>query len=72
MVVTIGPNPNYPNPLGWGFSYHINGLESPVLIARRGTTYTFSVQSGATHPLYITTDILGGQANASETVFAGE
>jgi hypothetical protein len=34
-------NPNYPNPPGWGVSYHINGMESPVLSLTRGTAYTF-------------------------------
>jgi hypothetical protein len=35
-------NFNYPNPPGWGVSYHINGEESPVLAVVRGTTYTFN------------------------------
>lgn len=34
-------NKHYPNPPGWGLSYHVNGEESPVLEVVRGTTYTF-------------------------------
>ena len=34
-------NANYPNPPGWGISYHLNGEESPVVKVQRGTTYTF-------------------------------
>ena len=34
-------NANYPNPPGWGISYHLNGEESPVLKVQRGTTYAF-------------------------------
>jgi len=41
---TIGPNPNYPNPPAWGISYHVNGLETPVLQLHRGVNYTFNVK----------------------------
>lgn len=67
-------NPNYPNPPGWGISFHINDYETPVLKIKRGSTYTFNVMAGATHPLYITTSIIGGGSlndNRGETVFAG-
>lgn len=71
FVVTTAPNPNYPNPPGWGISYHLNGAESPVLLLKRGTTYTFTIKGGLTHPFYITSDVIGGNSNASEIVFAG-
>ncbi len=38
---TLADNKHYPNPPGWGLSYHVNGEESPVLEVVRGTTYTF-------------------------------
>ncbi|KAJ3341078.1 hypothetical protein HDU93_005710 [Gonapodya sp. JEL0774] len=58
--VTIGQNANYPNPPAWGISYHINGLESPVLNLTRGTTYSFSIMASDQHPFIITNSILGG------------
>ncbi|KAG2439762.1 hypothetical protein HYH02_010639 [Chlamydomonas schloesseri] len=71
IVVTQGTNPNYPNPPAWGLSYHLAGLETPVLTLLRGVTYTFSVRAGPTHPLYFTSDINGGRSNASEVVYGG-
>lgn len=72
--VTTGTNANYPNPPAWGLSYHVNGYETPVLEVERGMEYTFNVMAGPTHPLYITTSILGGGSFTNytgETVFAG-
>jgi hypothetical protein len=72
--VTLAKSPNYPNPPGWGVSYWINGAESPVLVVERWVEYTFVVAAGPTHPLYITTSVIGGGAlddYANQTVFAG-
>ncbi len=72
--VTIGTNKNYPNPPAWGLSLHINNFETPVVVVRRGTTYTFNVEAGPTHPVYITSSIIGGGLLVDykdETVFAG-
>ncbi|KAJ3108760.1 hypothetical protein HDU97_000160 [Phlyctochytrium planicorne] len=72
--VTLGSNLNYPNPPGWGMSYRLNGLESPVIKAVRGKKYTFNVKATASHPLYITSSIIGGKGNldgSNETVYAG-
>ena len=44
FTVVTGPNPNYPNPPAWGLSYHVNGVESPLLEVVRGTEYTFIVE----------------------------
>ncbi|KAG2491154.1 hypothetical protein HYH03_010595 [Edaphochlamys debaryana] len=71
ITVTQGPNPNYPNPPAWGLSYHLDGLETPVLKLFRDVTYTFNIQAGNTHPLYLTSDINGGRSNSGETVYAG-
>ncbi|KAI9000385.1 hypothetical protein DFJ74DRAFT_697595 [Hyaloraphidium curvatum] len=79
IVVTVGPNPSYPNPPGWGISYHLNGVESPHLVLDAGADYVFSVQAGPTHPLYITDSALGGRGRIDdpmaikpERVVAGE
>ncbi|KAJ3108643.1 hypothetical protein HDU97_000499 [Phlyctochytrium planicorne] len=76
--ITTGTNFNYPNPPGWGLSYRINGLETPVIKVYRGTKYTFTVKASAQHPLYITSSMLGGKSNiesaggvVNETVYAG-
>jgi len=45
FTVVTGPNPNYPNPPAWGLSYHVNGMESPLLEVVRGTEYTFIVEA---------------------------
>eukprot|EP00958_Prasinococcus_capsulatus_P006110 scaffold582_cov385-Prasinococcus_capsulatus_cf.AAC.45 len=71
ITVTIGDNNNYPNPPAWGISFHLNGQESPVLEVVRGTTYTFTITAGATHPVYITDDIIGGNSNPNEVIYAG-
>jgi hypothetical protein len=64
--VTVGRNPGYPNPPGWGISYYLNGIESPHLILDDNATYTFIVSGGASHPLYITDSILGGKGRPSD------
>lgn len=72
--IVTGDNPNYPNPPGWGISYHINGKESPVLKVVRGNTYTFKVMAGPNHPLYLTSSIVGGgsySSYAGEAVYGG-
>lgn len=72
--ITIGSNKNYPNPPAWGYSLWVNGQESPVLVVERGKTYTFNVAAGPTHPVYITSSIIGGGLlvdYAGETIFAG-
>ncbi|KAJ3025634.1 UNVERIFIED_CONTAM: hypothetical protein HDU68_006918 [Siphonaria sp. JEL0065] len=75
LQITLGPNPNYPNPPGWGTSFYVNGIESPVIHVVRGVSYTFSVHS-TTHPLYLTSSVLGGKGRlegvSNETVFGGE
>lgn len=67
-------NKNYPNPPAWGYSLWVNGQESPVLVVERGKTYTFNVAAGPTHPVYITSSIIGGGLlvdYAGETILAG-
>lgn len=74
FVFETGSNKNYPNPPGWGLSYYVNGEESPILEVKRGATYTFVVQAGPTHPLYLTSSIVGaGLLNGfeGEIVYAG-
>ncbi|KNC55022.1 uncharacterized protein AMSG_12372 [Thecamonas trahens ATCC 50062] len=71
IEVKLGNNPNYPNPPAWGISYHLNGIESPVLYVVRGTEYTFRVMASSDHPLYITSSIEGGRSEADEVVYAG-
>ncbi|KAJ3230977.1 hypothetical protein HDU78_007973 [Chytriomyces hyalinus] len=75
FTFTTGPNPNYPNPPGWGLSFYVNGVESPTLQVTRGVTYTFIVKAGDMHPLYLTSSMLGGKSGLSssnETVFTGD
>ncbi|KAL4431620.1 hypothetical protein ABPG77_001462 [Micractinium sp. CCAP 211/92] len=72
--IVTGDNKHYPNPPGWGLSYHVNGEESPVLEVVRGTTYTFRVMAGDQHPLYLTSSIVGGGSYGNftgETIYAG-
>ncbi|KAL4458957.1 hypothetical protein ABPG75_013822 [Micractinium tetrahymenae] len=72
--VVTGDNKNYPNPPGWGLSYHVNGQESPALEVVRATTYTFRVLAGEQHPLYLTNSIVGGGSYGNftgETIYAG-
>ncbi|KAK9837455.1 hypothetical protein WJX81_003838 [Elliptochloris bilobata] len=70
FLVTVGSNKNYPNPPGWGLSYHLNGFETPVVRVVRGRTYHFTVMAGETHPLYITDTIIGG-GDDTDVIFAG-
>ena len=37
----------------------------------RGTEYTFTIRAGETHPFYITDDIIGGNSDPGEIIFAG-
>ena len=74
FTVTIGTNANYPNPPAWGLSLWVNEHESPVLVVRRGETYTFQIEAGPSHPIYVTDSIVGGGLLVdyeSETIFAG-
>ena len=70
FFVTLGANPNYPNPPAWGVSYKVNGLESPTLVVVRGVRYRFYVGAGASHPLYVVDSNLGG-TQPDEVVYAG-
>jgi len=73
--ITTGPNPNYPNPPGWGLSYYVNGVESPTIVVNRGDVLTFKVMASSSHPLYITSSMLGGKlsnAKSGEKVFTGD
>lgn len=75
LEITTGPNPNYPNPPGWGLSYYVNGVESPVIVVNRGQEYTFVIKASSAHPLYITSSQIGGKAalpTSTETILAGD
>ena len=74
FVVTSGPYDVHPDPPGWGLSYILNNVSLPVINMVRGQTYTFSIQSGPTHPLYFTTSPFGaGELSdfENEVVYAG-
>lgn len=74
LVVTTGPAFRYPNPPNPSKVLYINKKEAPLLRVERGVEVKFSVQAGHDVALYITSDIIGGNAtarNASETVYAG-
>ena len=49
----------------------MNGLETPIILWKPGQTFIFVVQAGPGHPLYITDDIIGGNSNPQQTVYAG-
>lgn len=73
--ITIGPNPNYPNPPGWGISYYVNGVESPTIVVKRGDVLIFNVMATESHPLYITSSMVGGRLSnpdSGETILAGD
>ena len=62
LLCPAGSNKNYPNPPGWGLSFHLNGFETPVVRVTRGRSYRFTIMAGETHPFYITDTIIGGGA----------
>eukprot|EP01130_Rhizamoeba_saxonica_P018400 TRINITY_DN9194_c0_g1_i1.p1 TRINITY_DN9194_c0_g1~~TRINITY_DN9194_c0_g1_i1.p1 ORF type:complete len:537 (-),score=166.80 TRINITY_DN9194_c0_g1_i1:52-1662(-) len=85
--VTIGPSfgdRGYTHVTGkssWGIAFYLNGWLIPELEVVRGTTYTFTVETGndpelstKNHPFYITTSSEGGieqVSDSDETVYAG-
>uniref|UniRef100_A0A2P2IRM0 Cytochrome b561 DM13 and DOMON domain-containing protein At5g54830 n=1 Tax=Rhizophora mucronata TaxID=61149 RepID=A0A2P2IRM0_RHIMU len=74
LVVTSGPALRYPNPPHPSKVLYINKKETPVLRVERGVPVKFSVQAGHDVALYITSDLLGGNAtlrNRTETIYAG-
>lgn len=74
FTITTGTNKNYPNPPAWGLSLWVNNMESPILVVRRGIPYTFKIEAGISHPVYITTSIIGGgllTGFSGERIFAG-
>ncbi|KAJ6361279.1 hypothetical protein OIU78_001842 [Salix suchowensis] len=74
LVVTTGPAVHYPNPPNPSKVLYINKKEAPVLKVERGVPVRFSVQAGHDVALYITTDLIGGNAtsrNKTETIYAG-
>ncbi|KAJ4827143.1 hypothetical protein Tsubulata_024450 [Turnera subulata] len=74
LVVTTGPAIRYPNPPNPSKVLYINKKEAPVLRVERGVPVTFSVQAGHDVALYITSDMIGGNAttrNKTETIYAG-
>uniref|UniRef100_A0A6M2F461 Cytochrome b561 domain-containing protein n=1 Tax=Populus davidiana TaxID=266767 RepID=A0A6M2F461_9ROSI len=74
LVVTTGPAVHYPNPPNPSKVLYINKKEAPVLKVERGVPVRFSVQAGHDVALYITSDLIGGNAtlrNKTETIYAG-
>ncbi|XP_057479050.1 cytochrome b561, DM13 and DOMON domain-containing protein At5g54830 [Actinidia eriantha] len=74
LVVTTGPALHYPNPPNPSKVIYINKKEAPVLRIERGVPVKFSIQAGHDVAIYVTSDLLGGNAtlrNMSETVYAG-
>ena len=74
FIVTSGPYEVHPDPPGWGIAYVINDVALPVINMVRGTTYTFTVMAGPTHPLYFTTSSFGAGVLSdfeNEIVYAG-
>ncbi|CAI0459168.1 unnamed protein product [Linum tenue] len=74
LVVTSGPALHYPNAPNPAKVLYINKKEAPVLRVERGVPVTFSVEAGHDVALYITSDMLGGNAtlrNNTETIYAG-
>ncbi|KAG6608290.1 Cytochrome b561, DM13 and DOMON domain-containing protein, partial [Cucurbita argyrosperma subsp. sororia] len=74
LVVTSGPALHYPNPPNPAKVLYINKKEAPLLRVERGVPVKFSLQAGHDVALYITSDMLGGNAtlrNMSETIYAG-
>lgn len=74
LVVTTGPAIHYPNPPNPSKVLYINKKEAPILKVERGVPVMFSVQAGHDVALYITSDLIGGNAtlrNKTETIYAG-
>ncbi|CAN1244587.1 Cytochrome b561, DM13 and DOMON domain-containing protein At5g54830 [Linum perenne] len=74
LVVTSGPALHYPNSPNPSKVFYINKKEAPVLRVERGVPVTFSMQAGHDVALYVTSDLLGGNAtlrNETETIYAG-
>ncbi|KAF2313007.1 hypothetical protein GH714_008732 [Hevea brasiliensis] len=74
LVVTTGPAMHYPNPPNPSKVLYINKKEAPVLRVERGVPVKLSVQAGHDVALYITSDLIGGNAtlrNKTETIYAG-
>ena len=46
-----------------GLSFWVDGFLAPVIELRRPLSYTFVVRGGSDHPLYFTTDPVGGLRN---------
>lgn len=71
FVATVENFAFYPNPPSWGVSWHMNGVPSPEIVVVRGTKYTFTIKSSASHPFYIVDNAKGGREIANETIFVG-
>ncbi|OAY27468.1 cytochrome b561, DM13 and DOMON domain-containing protein At5g54830 [Manihot esculenta] len=74
LIVSAGPAIHYPNPPNPSKVLYINKKEAPVLRVERGVPVKFSVQAGHDVALYITSDLMGGNAtlrNETETIYAG-
>lgn len=74
LVVTSGNAVRYPNQPNPSKVLYINKKEAPVLRVERGVPVKFSVQAGHDVALYITSDMIGGNAttrNKKETIYAG-
>ncbi|KDP33531.1 hypothetical protein JCGZ_07102 [Jatropha curcas] len=74
LTITSAPAMHYPNPPNPSKVLYINKKEAPVLRVERGVPVKFSVQAGHDVALYITSDLMGGNAtlrNATETIYAG-
>ncbi|XP_031279652.1 cytochrome b561, DM13 and DOMON domain-containing protein At5g54830-like [Pistacia vera] len=74
LVVVTGDALHYPNPPNPPKVFYINKKEAPVLRVERGVPVKFSIQAGHDVALYITSDLLGGNAtlrNRTETIYAG-
>ncbi|KAL5783030.1 hypothetical protein ACOSP7_008059 [Xanthoceras sorbifolium] len=74
LVVVTGQALHYPNPPNPSKVFYINKKEAPVLRVERGVPVKFSIQAGHDVALYITSDLLGGNAtlrNMTESIYAG-
>lgn len=74
LVVTTEEAMHYPNPPNPSKVFYINKKEAPVLRVERGVPVKFSIEAGHDVALYITSDLLGGNAtsrNETETIYAG-
>lgn len=59
--------------ISWGIAYYVNGELIPELTLKRGETYTFIIRTGNDpnnsaeyHPVYLSTDEIGGFAQRTE------